>query len=327
MTRRLHTHRPPYLRSLASSTAKRFHLAVFALLSAFLFLSAAPSEAAVGVKNAGASQEVDRIRTEFEELGLEMVGMTTFMGETSAFIRTQSTELPQRFDVGDQINGYSIVSIQTGYVIFERSGVQLWLPLGEREGSEAEADTGSKTGTRKTSGMSHKSAESDLKIKTRNYETASVVRDRGFLPSSPSSSRTRSLGPTGAFVMPIEGRVTSQFGYRKRPTGGARRYHRGVDIAAPYGTRIRAAAAGRVTKVTRSWAKGLNIEIEHEGGYMTAYYHLHKSVVSTGDYVASGELIAYEGTSGNSTGPHLHFEIHKNGQPVNPALYIRQLNR
>lgn len=279
-----------------------------------------PGQAAVGVSNTSASEDMKTIRAEFEELGLEMVGMTTFMGETSAFIRTRRAELPQRFDVGDRIGAYSIVSIQTGYVIFERSGVQLWLPLGERE--ESEADSKRSGGTRDGARVSHKTASREMKVRTSNYETASVLPARGFLPSS----LRLSSGPTGVFVMPMKGKVTSGWGYRRRPTGGARRYHRGVDIAAPYGTPIRAAAAGRVTKVSRSWAKGLNIEIEHNGGYTTAYFHLHKSAVKTGEYVAQGELIAYEGNSGNSTGPHLHFEIHKNGQRVNPALYLSELN-
>lgn len=286
-----------------------------------LLVAASPLPAAVGVSNTSASKDMKTIRTEFEALGLEMVGMTTFMGETSAFIRTRKSDLPQRFDVGDRIGAYSIVSIQTGYVIFERSGVQLWLPLGEREQSEAE--TGRKPGTRDRSKVSHKSAPRAMKVRTSNYETASVLPARGFLPSS---LRLTKNSPVGHFIMPMDGRITSGWGYRKRPTGGARRYHRGVDIAAPYGTPIRAAAAGRVTKVSRSWAKGLNIEIEHNGGYATAYFHLHKAAVKTGEYVAQGELIAYEGNSGNSTGPHLHFEIHKNGQRVNPALYLGELN-
>lgn len=295
-------------------------LGIFVSLAAFSAL-AVPVQAAVGVSNTSASQDMKTIRGEFEKLGLEMVGMTTFMGETSAFIRTRKAELPQRFDVGDRIGAYSIVSIQTGYVIFERSGVQLWLPLGERE--ESEADSSRTGGTRDGAHVSHKAASRDMKVRTSNYETASVLPAKGFLPSSLRLSQS---GPAGVFVMPMKGRVTSGWGYRKRPTGGARRYHRGVDIAAPYGTPIRAAAAGRVTKVSRSWAKGLNIEIEHNGGYTTAYFHLHKSAVKTGEYVAQGELIAYEGNSGNSTGPHLHFEIHKNGQRVNPSLYLSELN-
>lgn len=285
-----------------------------------LFLLGSPGFAAVGVSNTSAADDIESIRSDFESMGLEMVGMTTFMGETSAFIRTRRSELPQRFDVGDQIGSYRIVSIQTGYVIFERSGVQLWLPLGEREGQ----DTRSGQEERDRTQIGHKEASSELKIRTRSYQTAKVLPAKGFLPSSMRGARD--AGPAGVFIMPMKGQVTSHYGYRKRPRGGARRYHRGVDIAAAYGTPIRAAAAGRVTKVSRSWAKGLNIEIKHSGGYSTAYFHLHKSAVSVGEYVSQGELIAYEGNSGNSTGPHLHFEIRKNGQPVNPALYLEPLN-
>jgi murein DD-endopeptidase MepM/ murein hydrolase activator NlpD len=287
------------------------------LFLATLLLTTPVSDAAVGSASAGPSAKVEQVRADFEKLGLEMVGMTTFMGETSAFIRTKPGELPQRFDVGDHIGPYRIISIQNAYVIFENSGVQLWLPLGERDALDDDAPSSSRA-------ASHKAAASELKVKTRNYKTASVVPMNGFLPAA----RGRAVASSGpvTFMMPMKGVVTSHFGYRKQPIGGARRYHRGVDIAAPYGTPIQAAAAGRVTKVSRSWAKGLNIEIQHAGGYMTAYFHLHKAAVKPGQTVAKGELIAYEGNSGNSTGPHLHFEIHKNGQPVNPALYVRELN-
>lgn len=292
------------------------------LILNLLILGQASAAPAIGISNTSGSRDVESIRSGFEKLELEMVGMTTFMGETSAFIRTERGEIPQRFDIGDTIGSYRIVSIQTGYVIFERSGVRLWLPLGERDVQDAD-NGNAPQGTREGGEVSHKVAATDLKIRTRNFETASVTPPGGFLPSSLSHS---SAGPIGVFAMPIKGVVTSPFGYRKRPTGGARRYHRGVDIAAAYGTSIRAAAAGKVTKVSRSWAKGLNIEIQHAGGYTTEYFHLHKALVSEGESVAQGEVIGQEGTSGNSTGPHLHFEIHKNGQAVNPALYLRQLN-
>jgi murein DD-endopeptidase MepM/ murein hydrolase activator NlpD len=298
------------------STPRTFWFAA-GLLLATLLLAAPLTDAAVGSPKSPPVASVEQVRADFEKLGLEMVGMTTFMGETSAFIRTQPGELPQRFDAGDHIGPFRIISIQNAYVIFERSGVQLWLPLGEREQQDAD-DAPARVAA------SHKAAASELKIKTRNYQTASVVPMNGFLPSSRSSSAA-SGGPVN-FILPMKGVVTSHFGYRRHPLGGARRYHRGIDIAAPYGTPIKSAASGRVTKVSRSWAKGLNIEIQHANGYKTAYFHLHKAAVKSGQAVAQGELIGYEGNSGNSTGPHLHFEIHKNGQPVNPALYVRELS-
>jgi murein DD-endopeptidase MepM/ murein hydrolase activator NlpD len=132
--------------------------------------------------------------------------------------------------------------------------------------------------------------------------------------------------PAVKFIMPLEGRISSKFGYRQAPMGGARRYHRGVDIAAPNGSPIKAMADGVVAKVSTSYAKGLNVEIQHAAGFSTAYFHLSKSMVKAGQRVRQGEVIAQEGSSGNSTGPHLHFEIHKNGEPVNPALYLRELN-
>jgi murein DD-endopeptidase MepM/ murein hydrolase activator NlpD len=291
---------------------------IAALIAASLAL-VSPVTGAVSPAASSPNANVEQVRSEFEKLGLEMVGMTTFMGRPRRLSARSRANFRSDLMWAIQVGSYRIISIQNAYVIFERSGVQLWLPLGEREQLDADGEQdGSRT-------AAHKAAVSELKIKTRAYKTASVVPMNGFLPSA----RERTVASAGpiTFRMPMKGTVTSQFGYRKRPKGGARRYHRGVDIAAPYGTPIKAAAAGRVTKVSRSWAKGLNIEIQHGNGYTTAYFPSAQGRGEARPAGCQGELIAYEGNSGNSTGPHLHFEIHKNGQPVNPALYVRELGR
>ncbi|MBI3736888.1 M23 family metallopeptidase, partial [Candidatus Sumerlaeota bacterium] len=129
----------------------------------------------------------------------------------------------------------------------------------------------------------------------------------------------------GRFVMPVNGSLSSSFGYRKQPIGGARKYHQGVDIQAPIRSPIVASASGTVIEVSRSWAKGLNLLIKHSGGYETAYFHLSSATVKEGQKVNQGQLIGYEGMTGVTTGPHVHFEIHKDGQPLDPALFIKEL--
>lgn len=123
---------------------------------------------------------------------------------------------------------------------------------------------------------------------------------------------------SGRFVTPVNGRFTSGFGYRIHPITGSKRMHTGVDIAAPTGTPIRAAASGVV--ITAGWMNGYGntVVIDHGGGVSTLYGHCSRLYVSSGQRVASGQRIAAVGSTGFSTGPHLHFEKRVNGRPVNP---------
>jgi len=123
---------------------------------------------------------------------------------------------------------------------------------------------------------------------------------------------------SGRFVSPVNGRQTSSFGYRVHPISGSRRMHTGVDLAAPSGTPIRAAATGVV--VIAGWMNGYGntVTIDHGGGISTLYGHCSRLFVSRGQRVQAGQRIAAVGSTGFSTGPHLHFEKRVNGRPVNP---------
>jgi len=114
------------------------------------------------------------------------------------------------------------------------------------------------------------------------------------------------------FVWPTAGDLTSGFGYRWG------RLHEGIDLANDVGTKIKAARAGRVAYAGWYSGYGYTVMIEHDQGYTTLYGHLSESVVQNGQYVKSGHVIGYMGSTGNSTGPHLHFEVRKNGVPINP---------
>jgi murein DD-endopeptidase MepM/ murein hydrolase activator NlpD len=137
-------------------------------------------------------------------------------------------------------------------------------------------------------------------------------------PSKYTAQNTPNAGAVsalGTFVWPIGGRITQRFAW----------YHRGVDIATAYGTPVLAADSGRVT--TAGWPDnggyGNRVVINHGNGYETWYGHLSKIAVSVGQTVNRGNVIGYEGSTGRSTGPHLHFEIRKSGVPVNPLEYLK----
>jgi murein DD-endopeptidase MepM/ murein hydrolase activator NlpD len=117
---------------------------------------------------------------------------------------------------------------------------------------------------------------------------------------------------------------TSPFGWRTHPVYGGRRFHYGVDLAAPTGTKIYATRAGTVdTASYQAGGAGNYVQINHGDGYRSVYMHMTRYVVKVGQHVSQGQLIGYCGSTGGSTGPHLHFGISYNGTYVNPANYIK----
>lgn len=129
-------------------------------------------------------------------------------------------------------------------------------------------------------------------------------------------------GGTGTMIRPVNGPITSGFGYRIHPIFGYRRFHSGVDFGVGYGTPIRAADSGTVVYATGMGGYGNVIMINHGGGISTLYAH-QSSFAVTGGSVGKGQVIGYVGSTGWSTGPHLHFEVRVNGSPVDPMGYIR----
>jgi murein DD-endopeptidase MepM/ murein hydrolase activator NlpD len=119
--------------------------------------------------------------------------------------------------------------------------------------------------------------------------------------------------------MPVNGRVTSGFGSRFHPILGYVRMHAGLDLAARYGSPIVAAADGRVASAGWSGGYGNLVRIAHNGNIQTMYGHMSRIVAHSGAFVRQGQLIGYVGSTGLSTGPHLHYEVLKNGRPVNPT--------
>ena len=156
-------------------------------------------------------------------------------------------------------------------------------------------------------------AQLEALIREREQELAAERRATGITGGTESAN-----GP-GSFSWPVTGTITSPFGWRSNPFGGSPEFHQGLDIAAPTGTTVTAAAGGTVIMAQWYGGYGKYILIDHGGGYSTGYGHLSQIYVSQGQTVQRGQAIGAVGSTGQSTGPHLHFEVRIDGKPVDPA--------
>lgn len=158
-----------------------------------------------------------------------------------------------------------------------------------------------------------------------NEEKFSELFDRW---QAEEEGRNAVAGDFGAEIsvpstMPLENmRMTSSYGMRDHPIFKRRRNHNGVDLAAPTGTPIRATGDGIVEKAQRWGGYGLYVQLDHGGKLETRYAHMSRMAVSAGERVTKGQIIGYVGSTGNSTGPHLHYEVRIAGAPVDPSPYM-----
>ncbi len=162
-----------------------------------------------------------------------------------------------------------------------------------------------------------KEAEQAAKDEADRQEQSSGSSGGSYTPSDPV------ISGSGQLSNPCPGaRISSEFGPRRAPTAGASTYHRGRDYAAASGTPIYASADGRVVTASYNSVRGNYVVIDHGNGLQTWYQHASRLYVSAGQKVSRGQNIAAVGTTGISTGAHLHYEVHVNGTPVDPRKYL-----
>jgi murein DD-endopeptidase MepM/ murein hydrolase activator NlpD len=167
-----------------------------------------------------------------------------------------------------------------------------------------------------------------LKQRRREYEAQIAELDKSskqlevlILKKIAARKGGRVLG-SGAMAWPVRGRITSRFGYRRHPIWGGRHHHTGLDIAAKYGTAVKSADSGEV--IFSGWWDGYGkaVVVDHGRKTTTVYAHLSRIYKKVGAVVAKGQVIGLVGSTGYSTGAHLHFEVRKNGKPVNPVRFL-----
>lgn len=168
-----------------------------------------------------------------------------------------------------------------------------------------------------------------LRTDRGTYERAEreLARQSASIQSMISrASHDKALHVVSGFIKPIGGRITSPFGWRTHPIFNSRSFHSGIDIGGQYNGSIRASNSGRV--IYTGWYGGYGKVVIVDHGMVngvpttTLYAHLNSTNVSSGEIVSKGQVVGHEGTTGYSTGPHLHFEVRVNGRPNNPLNYI-----
>jgi murein DD-endopeptidase MepM/ murein hydrolase activator NlpD len=160
-------------------------------------------------------------------------------------------------------------------------------------------------------------------LDTLNRQIKDRERQLSVLESLISTRNlSRQIVPGGRPV--VQGWISSYFGQRTDPFNGRTAYHKGVDFAGPAGSQVVAVAAGVVTYAKDRFGYGKTVEINHGNGYVTRYGHNQRTLVAPGDTVQKGQAIALIGSTGRSTGPHVHFEVLKNGRAIDPMRFVRQ---
>lgn len=168
----------------------------------------------------------------------------------------------------------------------------------------------------------HNSLMREMHEQINQLDLATVNQNNGFESLFKYIKEQQNILASTPAIRPATGWTTSRFGYRISPFTGRREFHKGFDIANRKGTPIIATANGTVTFTGKKGSYGNIVVIDHGHGMVTRYGHTDKILVKRGDKVKRGDSIALVGNTGRSTGPHVHYEVHLNGIPVNPEKYI-----
>lgn len=256
-------------------------------------------------KLAEITKEIEQERTELEA---EMTGLE----EAKAELADRQAELEVQRAESDVL----LLEMEDAYATLSAE-YENYLDLEDAVSAEI-----AKSETEYFNALAKEEAERRAALAKQQAEAAAAARKNP--PSSGGNSGSSSGGTSSGFVYPLPYRVqiTDAYGYRTHPLTGVYKWHNGVDLAAGQGTAIYATKSGTVTGAYYDDAYGNMVTINHGDGFSSLYGHMDYSTVSSGDYVTQGEVIGYVGSTGWSTGPHLHFTIYYNGADVNPMNYV-----
>lgn len=283
-----------------------------------------------------------------DDLRIRVLGTASFQGRYTALVQDLNTHSDSFYRVGDPVYGYQITDISDSGMRVEKGGRSWTVPM-----TVSGTPDPQQTSPTSSNGFLTASAPSgvtpNLYLPSSGGESGSTVASAtgprpNFYLDGPAGTQwdlwtpERKLPATageaaarvadlasGRFILPVASfkRLSSRFGTRIHPIRKTRRMHKGIDLSAKTGTRILAADSGKV--IWSGWKSGFGycIQIDHHNGYTTTYGHCSKLVADTGDNVRRGEYIAEVGSTGHSTGPHLHFEVRKSGKPIDPMQFFK----
>ena len=267
-----------------------------------------------------------RIRVNHEDGGMNLLeilfdseGLTDFFMRMDRYVRILEYD-KQLFD------NYS-AEVET--YTRQRDELQNLVNLLNSQLSELEARQSELTDELASADRLVATTESDLATAQQDYEKAYAAEQQynsdreAKLAELQKTSNKSYVGGTLLWPLPTgNNKVSCGFGWRIHPVTGRQQFHNGIDIPAPYGTEIYAVNDGTVIEVSYNYGDGYYVTISHGGGIASFYSHVSRYLVSVGDTVTRGQVIAYVGTSGYVTGAHLNLNIYENGKAVNPLNYF-----
>jgi murein DD-endopeptidase MepM/ murein hydrolase activator NlpD len=275
------------------------------------------------------------------DLNVRIIGTASFQGKFTALIEDLNTQTDSFYKVGDPIYGHRITAISAEGVQLEKNGAESYLAFDTKAvANRAENNEPS----REIAAVIAPESKLQSGDSTRNFYTDSATKSTTrwdlFTPKKEKEVKKPSLAGeavqsakaiasvvAGKFGMPVAKykRMSSGFGYRKHPIGGGSKMHKGIDFSANRGTRILSSDSGVVKYSGWKGGYGYTVIVDHQNGYETLYAHCSKLIADVGDNVNRGDLIAEVGSTGASTGNHLHFEIQKNGVAIDPEQFLPNL--
>ncbi|MBU5434831.1 M23 family metallopeptidase [Pseudoflavonifractor sp. MSJ-37] len=269
----------------------------------------------------------ERMETVQAELRQMLCADTDLSG---AFVRL-GRSLSRGDPVGESLGDFCIE------VFSAEDGIRVSVPTTSRRPlSRQEANALLEQGSRPVADVLGLRAESDCDGTSGNDFFADTAAVPSPEPTEPEVVHVDYTGPAlpanatmdkyrldlAETVSPVIGRVSSGFGWREHPVDGGEKFHNGADLAVDLGTPVKAFAAGTVEYIGDSPVYGLYLQIDHGNGVSSFYAHCEELLVQQGKTVTAGEQIALAGETGNATGPHLHFELKRNGIRLDPVYYI-----
>ena len=252
------------------------------------------------------AQEIQTAQAELAEEKAGLDAQRTALSESQAELDAKSAEATQ---ILDELNDKT-AELQAYYAEYEEKESELSASIAHKEQEYTEAL------------QAEEEARREEEAAANNNNNSGSSGGNGNAGSEGGSSSGGASSSGWLYPLPYRVSITDAYGWRINPISGQRSFHHGTDFAAGSGTAIYASRSGTVTDAGYDDVYGYSVTINHGDGYSSLYAHMTHFVVSSGDYVTQGQVIGYVGSTGWSTGPHLHFSIYYNGSSVNPMNYV-----